>query len=115
MKENESALYSHYLIDGTWQEMTPADLLDECMEYDEDGTAESEDFGRFEDVIDESVDLPVTSFTYDSGKNREYAEYKLNKSKEKAIQYAQICAKQYLDYTKRAVFLNEVLSLQLHK
>ncbi len=39
----------------------------------------------------------------------------LNKSKEKAIQYAQICAKQYLDYTKRAVFLNETLSLHLHK
>ena len=36
MKENESALYSHYIIDGIRQDMTPADLLDECMEYDED-------------------------------------------------------------------------------
>lgn len=74
MKENESALYSHYIIDGLRFEMTPADLLDECMEYDEDGVAESEYFGSFEDIIDEAVDLPVTSFTYDTGMNRTYAE-----------------------------------------
>ena len=73
MKENESALYSHYLIDGTWQEMTPADLLDECMEYDDTEMPSSEMFGTFDDIIDESTDPPVTTFTHDHGMNGEYA------------------------------------------
>ena len=63
MKENESALYSHYIIDGIRQDMTPADLLDECMEYDEDEMQYNEPFGTFGDIIDETSDLPVTSFT----------------------------------------------------
>ena len=45
MKENESALYSHYIIDGVRQEMTPAELLDECMEYDS-GEASFPDSGE---------------------------------------------------------------------
>ena len=73
MKENESALYSHYLIDGIWQEMTPADLLDECMEYDDTDMPSSEMFGTFDDIIDESTDPPVTTFTHDPGMNGEYA------------------------------------------
>ena len=73
MKENESALYSHYLIDGIWQEMTPADLLDECMEYDDTEMPSSEMFGTFDDIIDESTDPPVTTFTHDPGMNGEYA------------------------------------------
>lgn len=74
MKENESALYSHYIIDGIRQEMTPADLLDECMEYDEAEDLPSADpFGTFDDIIDESTDPPVTSFIYDSRRNMEYA------------------------------------------
>ena len=80
MKENESALYSHYIIDGIRQDMTPADLLDECMEYEEDEMQHSEPFGKFEDIIDESSDLPVTSFTYDTGKNLEYAELTASES-----------------------------------
>ena len=39
-------------------------------------------------------------------------ETALNRSKEEAIQYAQICAKKYLDHIKGAIFLNEVISLQ---
>lgn len=73
MKENTSALYSHYIIDGIRQEMTPADLLDECMEYDESGMPSSEMFGTFEDIIDESTDPPVASFNYDKSKNEYYA------------------------------------------
>lgn len=73
MKENESALYSHYIIDGIRQDMTPADLLDECMEYDEDEMQYNEPFGTFGDIVDETSDLPVTSFTYDPEKNLEYA------------------------------------------
>ena len=32
MKEKESALYSHYIIDGVICETTPAELLDESQE-----------------------------------------------------------------------------------
>ena len=73
MKETESALYSHYIIDGIRQEMTPAELLDECMEYDESDMSSSETFGTFDDIIDESTDPSVTPFTYDRNRNEEYA------------------------------------------
>ena len=36
MKGKESALYSHYIIDGLKCDMTPAELLDECM-HESDG------------------------------------------------------------------------------
>ena len=71
MKENESALYSHYIIDGIRQEMTPAELLDECMEYDDTDTMASEIPEAFDDIIDESTDLPVTTFIYDKSRNEE--------------------------------------------
>lgn len=72
MKENESALYSHYIIDGIRQDMTPADLLDECMDYDESEIPSSEMFGTFDDIIDESTDPPMISFCYDKASNAEY-------------------------------------------
>ena len=73
MKENESALYSHYIIDGIRQEMTPAELLDECMEYAEDDMPSFDTFGTFDDIIDESTDPPVSTFVYDRNRNEEYA------------------------------------------
>ena len=73
MKETESALYSHYIIDGIRQEMTPAELLDECMEYDESDIPSSETFGTFDDIIDESADPTVPPSTYDKEKIGEYA------------------------------------------
>ena len=73
MKDNESALYSHYIIDGTRMEMTPAELLDECMEYDETGMDSPDIFGTFDDIVDESTDPPVTAFVYDRTRNEEYA------------------------------------------
>ena len=73
MKENESALYSHYIIDGIRQEMTPAELLDECMEYEGEDMPSFDAFGTFEDIIDESTDPPVSTFTYDRDRNEEYA------------------------------------------
>ena len=73
MKENESALYSHYIIDGIRQEMTPAELLDECMEYDETEMPSSDVFGTFDDIIDESTDPPVAAFIHDQARNDEYA------------------------------------------
>ena len=80
MKENESALYSHYIIDGIRQEMTPAELLDECMEYDDTDTMASEIYEAFDDIIDESTDLPVTTFIYDKSRNEEYAVMTANAS-----------------------------------
>lgn len=69
MTEKESALYSHYIIDGIRYEATPADLLDECMRSPQRLQVETADFA---DIIDESTDPPVTSFTYDEGRNSEY-------------------------------------------
>ncbi len=69
MTEKESALFSQYIIDGVRFDATPADLLDECAKnpqtYEHDG---------FEDIIDESTDPPVTSFTYDNALNMEYID-----------------------------------------
>ncbi len=67
MTEKESALYSQYIIDGVRFDTTPADLLEECAKFPQ--TVEHEDYA---DIIDESTDPPVTSFTYDNSRNMEY-------------------------------------------
>lgn len=67
MTEKESALYSHYIIDGIRLDMTPAEMLDECMDYE--GFNPGTGFG---DIIDESTEPPLSSFTYDSEKEEEY-------------------------------------------
>ena len=72
MKENESALYSNYIIDGIRCDMTPAEILDECMEYSENGMNGMEEFGTFEDIIDESTEPPLSSFRYDSAAHDSY-------------------------------------------
>jgi hypothetical protein len=69
MTEKESALYSHYIIDGVRQDTTPADLMNECLEF-----PDPEIKGNFADIIDESTDPPVTSFTYDNTLNGHYAK-----------------------------------------
>lgn len=69
MTEKESALYSHYIIDGFRCDATPAELLEECMEF-----PDPEMSGNFADIIDESTDPPVTSFGYDCTLNSHYAE-----------------------------------------
>lgn len=69
MKEKESALYSHYIIDGVFCEATPAELLDECMEFPE---LESGDSPDFEEIIDESTEPPLGVVRYDSEKLQEY-------------------------------------------
>lgn len=72
MKGNESALYSQYIIDGIRKEASPAELLDECMEYaGTDGLHDESE--TFDDIIDESTDPPVSSFIYDSRNNEAYA------------------------------------------
>lgn len=71
MKENESALYSSYIIDGTRYDMTPAEILDECMEY-EDSVPEAGITGCFSDIIDESTEPPLSSFRPEKEKLQEY-------------------------------------------
>ena len=63
MKENESALYSRYVIDGIVGEATPAELLNECLEYpleDEYLT------GNFKDIVDETIEPPLSASTYEN-------------------------------------------------
>ena len=67
MTEKESALYSHYIIDGMRLDMTPAEMLDECMD-DEDFVADN----GYDDIVDESIDPPLSSFAYDGEKEQEY-------------------------------------------
>ena len=69
MKEKESALYSHYIIDGVICEATPAELLDECMEFPELDTNE---YSSFDDIVDESTEPPLEVITYDYDKLQEY-------------------------------------------
>ena len=69
MKEKESALYSHYIIDGVICEATPAELLDECMEFPELDTNE---YSSFDDIVDESTEPPLGVITYDYDKLQEY-------------------------------------------
>ena len=69
MKEKESALYSHYIIDGVICEATPAELLDECMEFPELDTNE---YSSFDDIVDESTEPPLGVITYDYDKLLEY-------------------------------------------
>ena len=72
MKENESALYSQYIIDGIRCEMTPAELLDECMDCPDEVMADGEVALCFNDIIDESTEPPLSSFQYDRSRFDEY-------------------------------------------
>lgn len=69
MKENESALYSTYIIDGAKCDATPAELLEECMEYP---SSEEDVHAEFGEIVDESTEPPLTSFRYDNSKNADY-------------------------------------------
>ena len=68
MKENESALYSRYVIDGLMGEATPAELLNECMEYPFDDEFLT---GNFKDIVDETIEPPLSASTYDSSHTEE--------------------------------------------
>ena len=71
MKENESALYSHYIIDGIRLDTTPADLLEECMGYGEDSASVH---GPFDDIVDETTEPPLSSRTYRSEDYQEHID-----------------------------------------
>lgn len=61
MTEKESALHSSYIIDGIRWDTTPAELLEECSDEITESLSGSDGHA---DIIDESTDPPVTSFTY---------------------------------------------------
>lgn len=69
MKENENALYSRYVIDGIVGEATPAELLNECLEYPFE-----EEIGMFEfkDIVDESIEPPLSASSYNKNAIQEY-------------------------------------------
>ena len=69
MKENESALYSQYIIDGIRCSATPAELLEECMNFDEPQYIPTR---SFDDIIDEATDPPLSARTYDMESCKEY-------------------------------------------
>lgn len=73
MKGKESALYSHYIIDGYKCDMTPAELLDECM-YESDGLLE---LPEFDDIIDEPTEAPLSVFEPDISQHEKYLEQTL--------------------------------------
>ena len=68
MKENESALYSRYVIDGIMSEATPAELLNECMEYPFEDEILT---GNFKDIVDESIEPPLSASSYDISQTQE--------------------------------------------
>lgn len=78
MKGKESALYSHYIIDGLKCDMTPAELLDECM-HESDGILE---LPEFDDIIDEPTEAPLSVFEPDSLQHEKYLEQTLAASSE---------------------------------
>ena len=69
MKEKESALYSQYIIDGIRCDATPAELLEECLEFPE---GMDEDTAEFDDIIDESTDPPLSEFAFEASKTSDY-------------------------------------------
>ena len=69
MKENESALYSQYIIDGIRCSATPAELLEECMNFDEPQEMPTH---SFDDIIDEATEPPLSARTYEMDSSKEY-------------------------------------------
>lgn len=67
MEKNENAIYSHYIIDGALQEATPAELLNECMDEKPQMPRE-----KFDDIVDEATEAPLSTVQYDKAKAEEY-------------------------------------------
>ena len=69
MKEKESALYSQYIIDAIRCDATPAELLEECMEFPDGSDEDSEEF---DEIIDESTEPPLSELTFETSKTYDY-------------------------------------------
>ncbi len=96
MTEKESALFSHYIIDGVKFDASPADLLGECsaspLKYPKE---------EFSDIIDESTDPPITSFTYDNARDGEYTRMCKEFEQDRTFRmlYADAFTRQRIAYT----------------
>lgn len=70
MKQKQDALFSSYVIDGVRHDVTPAQMLDECMlapAAPEEGTC-----GEFAEIWDETVDFPPENMEYSKDRFPEY-------------------------------------------
>ena len=67
MTDKNSALYTHYIIDGVRFEMTPAELLDDCIE-----DSGFPDQSEFADIVDELTEPSLGTFEYRREKEQEY-------------------------------------------
>lgn len=79
MTEKESALYSQYIIDGVKYDATPAELLEECMRTSGSIRPEKDSHA---DIVDESTEPPVTTFTYENDRDPEYLRACMEASEE---------------------------------
>ena len=79
MTEKESALYSQYIIDGVKYDATPAELLEECMRTSGSIRPEKDSHA---DIVDDSTDPPVTTFTYENDRDPEYLRACMEASEE---------------------------------
>lgn len=99
MTEKESALYSQYIIDGVKHDAAPAEILAECMRMTDFAIMDDESYA---DIVDESTEPPVTRFTYDNGRDKEYLEDCLQASAEERsfrMLYPDTFTRQRLAYT----------------
>ncbi len=71
MKENTSALFSSYIIDGIKCDSIPYDLLSECMPRNEE-VPYSGPGAEYKDIIDETVDFPPAGMNYSADRIHEY-------------------------------------------
>lgn len=71
MKEKESALYSQYIIDGVRCDMTPAELLEDCLEFP-DGAIDDSD--NYNDIIDESTEPPLSDLDFSISKISDFVK-----------------------------------------
>jgi hypothetical protein len=82
MKEKTSALHSEYIIDGTREELTPAQMLDSCMidtAVKSDGMLPLDhDKGKpgcpYDAIADETIDPTPGTYSYDNSKLDKYLQ-----------------------------------------
>lgn len=62
MQRDQDALFSKYVIDGVRQDVTPAEMLDECMLPSD--VDDEKPVGECAEIWDEAVDLPPENMAY---------------------------------------------------
>ncbi len=72
--DKKSALYSQYIIDGVSQELTPGEMLDECLARKDWREEPPQEDGQ---LLDESLDPELQAGSFDSWKVRDYLDMTL--------------------------------------